>query len=140
MENFPESSTRAVNVNAPVWVVDPEIFPAELSVIPVGKAPLVIFQLYGGVPPVAARVWEYLALVRVFGRLAVVITSAGIGARFTVALPDLVLSALLVAVTVAVVAVVTQGAVYSPVLVIEPLVTFQVTPVFVVFLTVAVNC
>ena len=58
----------------------------------------------------------------------------------TVACADLVVSAMLRAVTVAVVEEVTLGAVYSPLLEIVPLVADQVTPVFEVLLTVAMNC
>ena len=53
---------------------------------------------------------------------------------------DLVASATLVAVTVAVVAELTPGAVNMPLLEIVPPVAVQVTAVFEVFLTVAVNC
>jgi len=52
----------------------------------------------------------------------------------------LVGSATLVAVTVAVVAAVTVGAVNIPLLLIVPPLAVQVTAVFEVFLTVAVNC
>jgi hypothetical protein len=101
----------------------------------------VIVQLYGGVPPVADRVWEYGVLVVVLGKLGVVITSAGIGEDVTVAVADLVLAAL--PVTVIVVVVVpeaTQGAANRPLVEMEPLpVFFQVTLVSVVFLTMAVN-
>jgi hypothetical protein len=75
----------------------------------------------------------------VFGKLGVVITSAGMGERVTVAVPDFVVSALLVAVIVAVLVPVTHGAVNSPVVEIVPWVAFQVTAVFVVPVTVAVN-
>ena len=58
----------------------------------------------------------------------------------TVALADLVASATLVAVTIAVVFDVTVEAVYSPELLIVPFVAVHVTPVLVVPVTVAVNC
>src|SRR5438552_19074589 len=58
----------------------------------------------------------------------------------TVALADLVASATLVAVTIAVVFDVTVEAVYSPELLIVPFVAVHVTAVLVVPVTVAVNC
>ena len=65
---------------------------------------------------------------------------AGIGDRLTVVLADFVVSALLVAVIVAVEFEVIHGAVYKPVVVMLPCDAFHVTPVFVVLMTIAVNC
>ena len=49
--------TRAVMLNVPDAVGVPEITPVPaVRVMPAGSAPLAIDQLYGGVPPVAARV------------------------------------------------------------------------------------
>ena len=39
---------------------------------PVGSVPDVWDQVYGGVPPAAAKVWEYWVLTEASGRLAVV--------------------------------------------------------------------
>ena len=73
------------------------------------------------------------------GKLAVVMTSAGIGKRVTIAEADFVVSALLVAVITDVVLAVTQGAVNKPLLEIVPAVAVHETPVFVVLETMAVN-
>jgi hypothetical protein len=54
-----ESVTLAVNENEPDAVGVPEIVPAEESVKPAGRAPALTLQLYGVVPPLAARVVEY---------------------------------------------------------------------------------
>ena len=53
-----ESVTCAVIVKLPDAVGVPLSAPAELSVTPAGNAPAVIDQLYGVVPPVAAKVAE----------------------------------------------------------------------------------
>ena len=55
----PESVTLTVKPKAPATVGVPEIVPADDSVRPPGKAPELTFQLYGVVPPLAARVVEY---------------------------------------------------------------------------------
>ena len=76
-------------------------------------------------------------------RLIGLTVRAGTGAgAFTVivALADLDVSAALVALTVTVVSVVTVGAVNNPEALIVPAVAVQVTVVFVLLLTVAVNC
>jgi len=62
------------------------------------------------------------------------------GVTVTTAEPDLVESAELVALTLTVVVTVTAGAVNNPEEDIVPAVVFQVTPVFLVPVTVAVNC
>jgi hypothetical protein len=55
-----ESVTLAMKLNGPDAVGVPEIVPvAADSVRPPGKAPELTLQLYGVVPPVAARVVEY---------------------------------------------------------------------------------
>ena len=53
-----ESCTCAVKPKLPAAEGVPETAPVELSVTPAGSVPAVKDQLYGGVPPVAARVWE----------------------------------------------------------------------------------
>ena len=58
----------------------------------------------------------------------------------TAALADLVVSAVLTAVTVTEVVVLTAGAVNKPLELIEPLLTFQETAVFEAPVTEAVNC
>jgi hypothetical protein len=54
-----ESVTFAVNVNEPDAVGVPEIVPPEESVNPPGRAPELMLQPYGVVPPLAASVVEY---------------------------------------------------------------------------------
>lgn len=54
-----ESVTFAVKVNEPDAVGVPEIVPPEESVKPPGKAPELMLQLYGVVPPLDASVVEY---------------------------------------------------------------------------------
>ena len=51
-----ESVTLAVKLKEPVVVGVPEIVPAAERVSPAGKAPELILQLYGVVPPLAAKV------------------------------------------------------------------------------------
>jgi hypothetical protein len=68
------------------------------------------------------------------------VTGAGGAVIVTETVADLVASAALVAVTVAVVLALTVGAVWSPVLEIVPRLAVQVTAVLVVPVTVAVNC
>jgi hypothetical protein len=80
--------------------------------MPVGSVPDARLQVYGVVPPVAFNVAEY-AVPAVAPDREVVATASGgatTGVMVTTALPDLVESAVLVAVTVAVVLVVTAGA------------------------------
>jgi hypothetical protein len=54
-----ESVTFAVNVNEPPAVGVPEIVPAVDRVKPAGKAPELMVQLYGVVPPDATSAVEY---------------------------------------------------------------------------------
>jgi hypothetical protein len=54
-----ESITLAVNENEPDAVGVPEIVPAAERVKPAGNAPELMLQLYGVVPPEAAKVVEY---------------------------------------------------------------------------------
>jgi hypothetical protein len=51
-----ESVTLAVKLKEPAVVGVPEIVPVAESVRPAGKAPEVMLQLYGVVPPLAAKV------------------------------------------------------------------------------------
>ena len=51
-----ESCTCAVKLKLPEAEGVPETAPVELSVTPAGSVPAVKDQLYGGAPPVAARV------------------------------------------------------------------------------------
>ena len=55
----PESVTLIVKLNVPAAVGVPEIVPVEDRVRPAGKAPALMLQLYGTVPPLAASVVEY---------------------------------------------------------------------------------
>ena len=50
--------TRTVKCDVPGLVGVPLIVPVLLSVIPCGNVPVRIVQLYGKVPPVAARLCE----------------------------------------------------------------------------------
>jgi len=52
-----ESVTLAVKLKVPVAVGVPEIIPEEPRVRPVGRVPEERDQVYGVVPPEAARVW-----------------------------------------------------------------------------------
>jgi hypothetical protein len=54
-----ESVTLAVNENEPDAVGVPEIVPAAERVKPPGNAPELMLQVYGVVPPEAAKVVEY---------------------------------------------------------------------------------
>jgi hypothetical protein len=74
-----ESVTLTVKLDVPVAEGVPEIVPVELPRDnPAGSEPLITDQLYGVMPPVAARVWLYAAPSTPFGTLVVVITrSAG---------------------------------------------------------------
>ena len=93
-------------------MVVPEIKPVLCKVSPVGSVPDAGDQLYGAVPPIAASVAEY-AVPDVTADSAVVATESGfftVGVIVTEAVPDLVESAELVAVTVADVLMVTAGA------------------------------
>ena len=54
-----ESFTCTVKAEVPACVGVPEIRPEPAMVSPTGKLPFIIDQLYGPVPPVAAKVVEY---------------------------------------------------------------------------------
>jgi hypothetical protein len=54
-----ESVTFTVKLKEPEAVGVPEMVPAGESVRPAGKAPALMLQPYGVVPPVAASVVEY---------------------------------------------------------------------------------
>ena len=66
------SVTLRVKLKVPCVVAVPDIVPAALSERPVGRVPEARVQLYGGVPAVAAAVWEYAELTRPLGKAAVV--------------------------------------------------------------------
>ena len=69
----PLSATCAVNANVPALVGVPAMTPVDaFRVTPPGRLPATMLQLYGVVPPVAARACEYAAPTLPFGRLAVV--------------------------------------------------------------------
>ncbi len=53
-----ESSTLTVNVDVPVVVGVPDIAPELFKLRPAGRLPEETDQVYGVVPPVAARDWE----------------------------------------------------------------------------------
>jgi hypothetical protein len=91
------------------------------------------------IPPVAEIGYAYTVPGSAPGSEGVVIDSTMVGLTVTLALDFFVVSAVLVAVTVTFVLLVTLGAVNIPLLVIAPPVAFQVTAVFEVLLTVAVN-
>jgi hypothetical protein len=55
----PESFTCTVKAEVPACVGVPEIRPEPEMVIPTGKLPFASDQVYGPVPPVAAKVVEY---------------------------------------------------------------------------------
>ncbi len=107
-----ESVTSTVILNEPVCEVVPEIDPADCNVIPVGSGPEDRVQMYGAVPPMAVRVFEYEVPAVALDKDVVVMLTGGGGGGVTVtdAVADLVGSATLVAVTVAVVLAVTVGA------------------------------
>ena len=100
-------------------------------------------QVYGDLPPEAVNRFEY-AVPSVAPETDVVVMLSGGGAEVAVMVtadfPDLVGSATLVAVTVALVLALTVGAVYRPVFEIVPGEADQVTATFDVLLTRAVNC
>lgn len=76
---LPESVTFAVKPYVPLVVGVPEITPVEgLSESPGGKAPDEIDQVYGVVPPLAARVREYETPTLPLGSDEVVIVRGGI--------------------------------------------------------------
>jgi len=104
-----ESVTSTVILNWPVCDVVPESHPADCTAIPVGSEPEESVQVKGAVPPVAVRGFEYAVPAVAFDKDVVVMTTGG-GVTVTDAVADLVGSAMLVAVTVAVVLAVTVGA------------------------------
>jgi len=64
-----ESVTLTTKLKVPVTVGVPEIVPpAGFSVKPVGKAPLIMLQVYGGVPPAATRFVAYGVPIWPLGR------------------------------------------------------------------------
>jgi hypothetical protein len=73
---FVESVTLAVKLKEPDAVGVPEIVPADDNVSPPGKAPALMLQLYGVVPPLAASVIEYAVPACTEGTETVVICSA----------------------------------------------------------------
>ena len=77
-EAVPEalSVTWIVKFAGPATDGVPLIWPAELSVKPVGSVPAEMDQVYGGVPPLAARLCEYAVPTCPFGNDEVVITGA----------------------------------------------------------------
>src|SRR3989344_2241989 len=73
-----ESLAWTVNVNVPAAVGAPDKTPVLVfKVIPAGKAPREIDQIYGFVPPDADNVWEYAAPVVPPGNVVVLIINAG---------------------------------------------------------------
>ena len=110
-----ESVTFTVKLVLPETVGVPEIIPVDPArVSPAGRDPVEIDQLYGVVPPVAARVAEYATPTDPFGRVVVVIVTA-VGVTEFDALEGGPVPAMLIAATVKVYAV----AVVSPVMVVE---------------------
>src|SRR5580765_6437643 len=107
---------------------------------PSGRAPLVIWYVYGAVPPEAARLELYGAPTEPSGSLAVCIESFTGGATLTSAEAETELSAALVAVTVILVAEDTCGAVKRPLAEIAPALDRQATAVLLVDVRVAENC
>ena len=93
----------------PLCEVVPEIDPADCTEIPEGSVPEESVQVKGDVPPVAVNVFEYAVPAVAFVREVVVIKTGG-GVTVTDAAADLVVSAVLVAVTVTVVLALTVGA------------------------------
>lgn len=108
-----ESVALTVILNEPVFEVVPEIDPDDCKVIPVGREPDESVHVYGVLPPVAVKVFEYEVPAVAFDNDVVVMLTGGGGGGVTVtdAVADLVESATLVAVTVVVVVTVTVGAV-----------------------------
>jgi len=75
---LPASVIVAVKALVPVAVGVPESRPvAGASVIPAGRLPVVMDQVYGLVPPVACRTSEYAAFFVADGRVDVVIVKVG---------------------------------------------------------------
>jgi hypothetical protein len=56
---LPLSVTAAVKVDVPLWVGTPEMIPVDgARDNPAGNLPVAIDQMYGAVPPPAAKAWE----------------------------------------------------------------------------------
>jgi len=135
------SVTEAVKAKLPLCSVVPEMSPLLwFSDKPSGKAPLVIWYVYGAAPPEAARVELYGAPTDPSGSLAVCIESFTGGATLTSAEAETELSAALVAVTVILVAEDTCGAVKKPLAEMAPALDRQATVVLLVDVKVAENC
>ena len=64
----PASIIWTVKLKEPVSVGMPRIKPLLLRVIPAGRAPFIMDQVYGVVPPVAVKVWLKGARVKAFER------------------------------------------------------------------------
>ena len=62
---------KVMETGPPAVIGFPEINPLELSVSPAGSVPDAIDQVYGDVPPVAVRVWEYATPTVAFGKVIV---------------------------------------------------------------------
>jgi hypothetical protein len=90
-----ESWTWTVKLDVPVAVGVPEMTPVvAFKVRPAGSAPAMMLQVYGGVPPMACKVWLYAVplvppasdvvvtpsggSVTVILRLAVLVTAVGV--------------------------------------------------------------
>ena len=85
-----ESVTFTVNVNEPDAVGVPESVPVDAArLMPAGKAPELMLQLNGVVPPLAAKVVEYAVPTCPEGTEPVVIVT-GVTAAATVTVNDLV--------------------------------------------------
>ena len=110
--------------------------------MPAGREPEDRVQLYGVVPPDAFRLAEYVIpdVAPVKPVVVMVSGDCASGVMVTEAVPASEESALLIAVTVAVVLLFTAGAWYRPSLLIVPTEAVQVTAVLEVLRTVAVNC
>jgi spore coat protein U-like protein len=76
-----ESSTVTVNAAEPTATGTPESLPALVKLKPAGRVPDETLQVYGAVPPEAAKVAEYEVLTIPLGSVAVV-TLGGFGEIF----------------------------------------------------------
>lgn len=87
-----ESAACTVKLNVPEAEGVPEIEPAEDRLNPLGNCPALMLQLYGVVPPAAARVAEYALLTVAPASELVLIESAGVldGAAATAMLSAIV--------------------------------------------------
>jgi hypothetical protein len=132
-----ESVTLAVNDEVPEALGVPDSKPVvPSSVIPAGREPAEIDQVYGVVPPVAPRAAPYPDPVFPPGREVVVMVSALLVAvTVTAAVAFFVLSATLVAVTETEVVELTVGAEKAPAVEMLPALAVHVTPVLLVPVT-----